>query len=94
VEALNKALNLKPSSELYVQRGLCKHGSKDEAGALADFELAVKQDETFAPAQYYLGMHLKSQGKKAKARQALTRAAELAGDSGVGKAAKKALSTL
>lgn len=94
VTALNKALGIKLSSELYVQRGLCKHGQKDEAGTLADFESAVKQDPSFAPAQYYLGMHLKSQGKKAKAKQALSKAAELAGDSGVGKAAKKALSEL
>ncbi len=94
VAALNKALGIERSSELYVQRGLCKHGLKDEAGTLADFESAVKQDPTFAPAYYYLGMHQKSQGKKAKAKQSLTKAAELAGDSGVGKAAKKALSEL
>jgi tetratricopeptide (TPR) repeat protein len=94
VTALSKALNIKVSSELYVQRGLCKHGLKDEAGALADFETAVKQDPSFPPAHYYLGMHLKSQGKKAKAKQSLAKAAELAGDSGVGKAAKKALTEL
>jgi tetratricopeptide (TPR) repeat protein len=94
VSALNKALGVRLSSELYVQRGLCKHGLKDEAGTLADFESAVKQDPTFAPAYYYLGMHQKSQGKKAKAKQSLTKAAELAGESGVGKAAKKALSEL
>jgi tetratricopeptide (TPR) repeat protein len=94
IAALNKALNIKVMSELYVQRGLCKHGLKDEAGALADFETAVKQDPSFAPAHYYLGMHLKSQGKKAKAKQALSKAAEIAGDSGVGKAAKKALAEL
>lgn len=94
VTALNKAIGIKLSSELYVQRGLCKHGLKDEAGTLADFESALKQDPTFAPAYYYLGMHQKSQGKKAKAKQSLTKAAELAGDSGVGKAAKKALAEL
>jgi tetratricopeptide (TPR) repeat protein len=94
VAALNKALNLKLSSELYVQRGLCKHGLKDESGALADFETAVKQDPAFAPAHYYLGMHLKSQGKKAKAKSSLAKAVELSGDSGVGKAAKKALTEL
>jgi hypothetical protein len=39
-------------------------------------------------------MDLKQRGKKAEARAALGRAVELGGDSGVGKAAKRALEGL
>jgi hypothetical protein len=39
-------------------------------------------------------MDLKQRGKKAEARKALARAAELGGDSGLGKAAKRALEGL
>ena len=94
IAALNKALEMQKSSELYVARGLCQHGKHDDAAAFEDFQRAVKKDGGYAPAHYYAGMHLKTQGKKAEARSALTRAVEIAGEEGVGKAAKRALESL
>jgi tetratricopeptide (TPR) repeat protein len=94
ITALDKAIGQKQSSELYVARGLCQHGKKDEEAAFKDFQLAVKADGSYAPGHYYAGMHLKMKGKKAEAKNALKRAHELAGDQGVGKAAQRALESL
>jgi tetratricopeptide (TPR) repeat protein len=94
VQALDKAIGMQKSSELYVARGLCEHGRKDDAAAYRDFERATQNDSAYAPGYYYAGMHLKLIGKKAEARSALTRAVEIAGDQGVGKAAKRALESL
>jgi len=94
IRTLDKALAKQPSAELLVTRGLCKHGKKDEPAALEDFQQAVKADPKYAPAHYYVGMHLKIAGKKAQARTEFAKAVELAGDQGVGKAAKHALETL
>lgn len=94
IETLTRALGKQPSAELYVARGLCQHGKKNDTAAFEDFQRGVQQDARYAPAHYYAGMHLKTHGRKAEARSALTRAAELAGDEGVGKAAKRALESL
>lgn len=94
IEALDKALSRQSSAELYVARGLCHHGKKADAAAFEDFQRGIQQDSRYAPAHYYAGMHLKSEGKKAEARAALGRAVELGGDSGVGKAARRALEGL
>lgn len=94
IAALDRALGMRQAPELYVDRGLCKHGQKDEQGALQDFESAVAKDESFAPAHYYLGMHLKGLGKKRDARAALQRAAEVGEGQRVGEAARRALDTL
>lgn len=94
IKTLTRALEKQASAELYVARGLCQHGKKNDAAAFEDFQRGVQRDAQYAPAHYYAGMHLKTQGKKAEARSALTRAAEIAGDEGVGKAAKRALESL
>ena len=94
IEALDKAILREASAELYVARGLCHHGKKDDASAYADFQQAIQKDAKYAPAHYYAGMDLKQRGKKAEAKKALAKAVELAGDSGVGKAAKRALDSL
>ncbi len=94
IEALDRAIAKKPVSELYVQRGLCQHGKKNDAAAFEDFQRGVQKDPSYAPAHYYAGMDLKMQGKKAEARAALQRAVELAGDEAIGKAAKRALESL
>lgn len=94
IQALDKAILREASAELYVARGLCHHGKKDDAGAYADFQQAIQKDAKYAPAHYYAGMDLKQRGKKADARKALSRAAELGGETGVGKAAKRALESL
>ncbi len=94
VATLTKALGLKALAELYVDRGLCQHGKKDDTAAFEDFQRAVKADDGYAPAHYYSGMHLKMKGKKVEARAALSRTVAIAGDAGVGKAAKRALESL
>jgi tetratricopeptide (TPR) repeat protein len=91
IAAFSKAIDKKPAAELYVQRGLCQHGKKDDEAAFADFQKAIQTDPKYAPAHYYAGMHLRMKGKKAEAKQALNKAVQLAGDEGVGKAAKRAL---
>jgi tetratricopeptide (TPR) repeat protein len=94
IKALDKAILREASAELYVARGLCHHGKKDDASAYADFQQGIQKDPKYAPAHYYAGMDLKQRGKKAEAKKALARAAELGGDSGLGKAAKRALDSL
>jgi len=94
IAALEKAIVREASAELYVARGLCHHGKKDDASAFADFQQGIQKDPKYAPAHYYSGMDLKQRGKKAEAKKALGKAVELAGDSGVGKAAKRALDGL
>jgi Flp pilus assembly protein TadD len=94
VAAFDKAIGKKDVAELRVQRGICKHGKKDEAGAESDFVAATKAEPTFAPGFYYLGQHLRGKGDKRGAKAALAKAAELDPKGGVGAAAKKALSEL
>lgn len=94
ISALGKALAQQKSSELFVSRGLCQHGKKNDEAAFEDFQRAVQADASYAPAHYYVGMHLKLKGKRAEARAALTKARDLAGGEGVGKAAQRALESL
>lgn len=94
VAVLDQALKVKPSADLHVRRGVCRHGLKDDAGAEADYRAAIEIDAGFAPAHFYLGQHLKGAGNKAQACAALRKAAELGGSAGVGVAAKKALGEL
>jgi Flp pilus assembly protein TadD len=94
ISVFSKAIERTPAAELYVQRGLCQHGKKDDAAAFIDFQKAVEVDAKYAPGHYYSGMHLRMQGKKAEAKRALSRAVEIAGDQGVGRAAKRALEGL
>jgi len=92
--ALNKALDAQKSAELFVARGLCQHGKKDDAAAYEDFKRGVQADGGYAPAHYYVGMHLKMLGKKAEAKTSLSRAVQIAGSEGVGKAAQRALESM
>jgi tetratricopeptide (TPR) repeat protein len=94
VSALDKALALKRNAELLVQRGLCNHGLKQDVATLADFRAAVEADGAYAPAHYYYGMELKARSKVREARAELERAVALSGDSGIGKAARRALDSL
>jgi Flp pilus assembly protein TadD len=94
VAALDKAINAKDVAELRVQRGVCKHGKKDDKGAEADFVAAIQVDAKFAPAHYYLGQNKRAHGDKKGAKAELTKAAELDPSGGVGAAAKKALAEL
>lgn len=94
ITALGRALAMKESPELFVSRGLCHHGNRDDVAAFEDYQRAAQADPSYAPAHYYAGMHLKMQGKKAEARAALTKARDLAAGEGVGKAAQRALEGL
>jgi Flp pilus assembly protein TadD len=98
VAALDKAIakvgKTKPAATLHVRRGVCRHELKDEAGAKSDYDAALALDPDFAPAHYYLGMHLRAAGKKKEAIAAFQKAAKLGGDQGVGPGAKKALEEL
>jgi len=94
IGALDKAIAAKDVAELRVQRGVCKHGKKDDKGAEDDFVAAIKTDANFAAAHYYLGMNKKTHGDKKAAKAELTKAAELDPNGGVGEKAKKALAEL
>lgn len=94
IAALDRALAREASAELYVARGLCQHGKKDDAAAFEDFQKGIQRDPRYAPAHYYAGMDLKARGRKADAKKALAKAVELGGDSGIGTAAKRALDNL
>jgi tetratricopeptide (TPR) repeat protein len=95
VRALDRAIKLKGTEpEWFVRRGTCKHQLDDEAGAQADYEAAIKVDEKFAPAHYYLALSLRQQKNRIKATVELERAIKLAGDGPIGKAAKEQLDDL
>lgn len=83
--AFDKAIQLQAAPELHVQRGLCRHELKDDAGAKADYDAAIKLDANYAPAWYYLGMHLSNAGKKAEAIKAFEKCKQLKPDSSYGK---------
>lgn len=93
VALLDKAIRIKSTPDLLVRRGVCRHELKDDPGAQADYEAALKADPDFAPAHFYLGMHLRSTDKK-RAIAELEKAAELAKGEGVGPAAKRELEEL
>lgn len=86
IAVLDKAIKASDSANLHVRRAVCRHDQKDEAGALSDYEAALKLDEKFAPAHYYLAKHVCPSDKK-KAATHFKRAAELAGNDDIGKRA-------
>ena len=92
--AFDKAIQLQPAAELHVQRGLCRHELKDDAGAKDDYDKAIKLDGTYAPAWYYLGMHLRDAGKKADAIKAFEKCKQLKPDSPHGKKAAERVAEL
>lgn len=55
VSAFGRAIKIKADEPgLFTRRGMCRQELKDEAGAKADFEAALKIDPKFAPAQKML----------------------------------------
>jgi Flp pilus assembly protein TadD len=94
IAALDRAVQKKDVAELRVQRGICKHGKKDDKGAEADFTAAVASDPKFAPGHYYLGQHKRAQGDTKAAKAELEKAAALDPNGPLGVAAKKALAEL
>lgn len=93
VAALDKAIKLKDSADLHTRRGVCRHDFGDDAGAQADYEAALKLDDKFAPAYYYLGRHLEKKDKK-KALESLEKAQKLDATGPIGKQAKEAAEEL
>jgi Flp pilus assembly protein TadD len=87
IASLDRALKTKPSADLHTRRGVCRHGSKDDAGAQADYQAALALDPGFAPAHYYLGKHLAPKDRK-KALEHLEQAAKLDASGPVGKQAR------
>lgn len=91
---LDKSITQAASADLHVRRGACRQGKEDKAGALSDYQSAVKLDGQFAPGHYYLGRLLAAQGKKAEARAALQKAQELGAGTPISESAKRALADL
>ena len=84
IAVLDKAIKQSDIAPLHVRRAVCRHSQKDEAGALSDYEAALKLDDKFVPAHFYLGMHQCPTDKK-KATAQFKRAIELAPNSDFGK---------
>ena len=77
-KALDRAIKLEAKEpELYVRRGTCKHSLKDEKGAQEDFKAAIKVNEKFGAAHYYLGLSYLGEKKRAQALASLEKAAKL-----------------
>jgi tetratricopeptide (TPR) repeat protein len=94
VRAWDAAIKTKNDPDWLVRRGLCKSELKDEPGARADFEAALKEDPKFAAGHYYLGMSLATEKKsRVTALAELEKAAQL-GDGELGKKAKAELEKL
>jgi tetratricopeptide (TPR) repeat protein len=80
VAAFDKAIAGKDLAELRTERGLCKLGSKDPDGAMADFAAAVKDDANYPLGHYWLGVALASHGKLKEAIAELDAYLKLAPD--------------
>jgi len=93
IAVLDRAIKLKDSADLHTRRGVCRHDFGDDAGAHADYDAALKLDEKFAPAYYYLGRHLEKKDKK-RALEALDKAQKLDPTGPIGKQAKQAADDL
>ncbi|MBL9027847.1 MAG: tetratricopeptide repeat protein [Myxococcales bacterium] len=92
VKVLDKAIGLKKdAAEFYVRRGVCKHELDQEKEAGSDFEAAIKIDEKFQAAHYYLAQSLFAQGNGLRAKQELRTAWELGRETPIGKQAKDML---
>lgn len=86
IAMLDKAIKVVDNAGLHVHRAICRHEQKDDAGAQSDYEAALKLDDKFAPAHYYFAQHICPTDKK-KAAEHFKKAAELAGETDLGKRA-------
>lgn len=95
VKAFDRAIAVKKDeAEFFVRRGTCKHELKDEKGAQADYEAALKVDPQFAAAHYYLGLSLLLGKERDRGLKELEHAAELGADTAIGKAARDKLASV
>ena len=67
IPTFDKAIAIKDAAELRTERGLCKLGAKDKAGALADFQAAVAKEPNYALAHYWTGALYAQAGKPKEA---------------------------
>jgi tetratricopeptide (TPR) repeat protein len=93
VGAFDKAIKVKAVVELYVRRGVCKHGLNDETAARKDYEQAATLDPKAAGPHYYLGLSLAA-SDKTKALAELNKAVELDPSGEFGKRAKDEIDKL
>jgi Tfp pilus assembly protein PilF len=84
IASLDKAIKATDTPDLHVRRAVCRHEQKDDAGAVSDYEAALKLDDKFAPAHYYFAQHICPTDKK-KAAEHFKKAADLGGDTDLGK---------
>lgn len=87
VALFGKAIAAEASAVLYVRRGVCQHGMKQDSAALADYEKGLELDPASAEAHYYIGLHHKQAGDKKKACEHLGKASS--GDGQYAQAATK-----
>jgi tetratricopeptide (TPR) repeat protein len=95
IGAFDRAIKIKGTDpEWFTRRGTCRQGLKDEAGAMADYQAAVKADPKFAPAHYYLAIGMLAKKEIANAESELKLAVQHGGDSPIGKSAKEKLAEM
>lgn len=95
VRVFDKAIAVKGTDpEWFVRRGTCKHELKNEDGARADYEQAVKIDPKFAAGHYYLGLSALIQRKRQTAQVELEKAEKLGAGTPIAKAAHDKLQEL
>jgi Flp pilus assembly protein TadD len=92
VKAFDAAIAVEASNpDNFVQRGLCRHSLKDEAGARADYEAAIKAKPDHALAHYYLGYSWLLDKKYDTARIELGKALKLGEGTNIAKLARQKL---
>lgn len=95
VAAFDRAIKLKGDDpEWFVRRGTCRHELKDEAGAMSDYQAALKLKPDFAAAHYYVGLSLLDARKPQTAQLSMEKAVQYGGDTPIGKAAREKLKLL
>jgi tetratricopeptide (TPR) repeat protein len=86
-KALDRAIGMKDGGEARTERALCKLGKKDEPGALADLQGAVKTEPSYPPAHYYLAGRLASSKHYKEAAAEYQKYLDLAPNGSLAKAA-------
>ncbi len=94
IRVLDALIQAEPSADVYLRRGLCRHGMKDESGAKADFEAALKANADYAPGHYYLARFYKDQKDKKKALEHAEAASKLGSGTPLGKHADELIAEL
>jgi tetratricopeptide (TPR) repeat protein len=94
VATLDTVVQKKAGPDPLVRRALCKKELGDTAGEKADYDLALKLDDKFAPAYLYLGVHQHLAKKDKDALAALEKARKFGSGTPVAVDADKLISEL